>query len=321
MQLNVRRGDADGSTINLLEDSMPNDDGSIGRYLAGLTGGTKYPALVGLASTIPSSPALPTFTFSDIQESRTSVDNRYARLQELLPIRCGRTIPDVDGLLIGDARRLTLAILFLDICKFSSINSATLDEQTRVLTILNLFMAEMLRVVKKNGGEFEKNTGDGLMAYFKSGSERESTQVALETAVAMHFFNDNVITPKFTALGLPHISFRVGIEAGEVIVANVGVKGDHHSIVAVGNTANVACKMMSLIEHGGIVIGHHTLSLLPYGWSTHTKQVGVLPNFNTGDGKTPYPVWSFDYRAQNTSNIGSLLALMGGASALGGRSR
>lgn len=299
---------------------MADNNSSILNYLAGLSGEKKYPALEGLASTIPSSPALPTFTFSDIQESRTSVDNRYSRLQQLLPIREGRTIPDEDGLLIGDARRLTLAILFLDICKFSSINSATLEEQTRVLTILNLFMAEMLRIVKKNGGEFEKNTGDGLMAYFKSGSARESTQIALETAVAMHFFNDNVIKPKFAILGLPHISFRVGIETGEVIVANVGVKGDHHSIVAVGNVANVACKMMSLIEHGGIVIGNHTRSLFPYGWSTHTQKIGELPNFfDSGDGKTPYGVWSFDYRAQNPSNFGALLALMGSASALGGK--
>jgi hypothetical protein len=54
MKLNVRRGDADSSTINLLEGSMPNDDGSIGRYLAALAGGTKYPGLEGLAS-VPTS--------------------------------------------------------------------------------------------------------------------------------------------------------------------------------------------------------------------------------------------------------------------------
>lgn len=288
---------------------MTDNDDSIWSYLGGLSGALDrektLPALDGLA--LAKYAPLPTFSSLDVQESEKSIEQRYKRLQELLPIREGRKIPDEDGLLIGDARRLTLAILFLDICEFSSINSRTLEEQTKVLTILNLFMAEMLRLVKKNGGEFEKNTGDGLMAYFKTETAQKSTRIAVETAVAMHFFNNNVIKPKFAMLGLPHISFRVGIEVGEVIVANVGVKGDHHSIVAVGNTANIACKLMNLIDNGGIALGNYTHSLLPYTWSTHAKQIGVLPGFNIGDGKTPYPAWSFDYRPDNPNYYGALL--------------
>ncbi len=263
---------------------------------------------------VPTGNPLPTFSYSEVQESESHFDSRHSRLKELLPIRPGRTIPDEDDLLIGDARSLKLAVLFLDICKFSAMNSETLDEQTRVLTILNLFMAEMLRLVKNNGGEFEKNTGDGLMAYFKNPSPNESAKVGLETALAMHFFNDNVITPRLGNLGIPPVSFRVGLEVGDVILANVGVKGDHHSIVAVGTTANVACKMMTLIESGGIVVGHHTRSLLPNGWSAHTRQIGTLPGFVIQNTTDQYPIWSFDYRAQNplTSYLSGLSGILGG---------
>lgn len=292
--------------VGLAKDDYPN--------LAALYGITQQnsgsdwmrSAMSALGS-IPVSNSLPTFSYSDVQESESHFDKRHTRLKELLPIRPGRTIPDDDDLMIGDARSLKLAVLFLDICKFSTINSETLEEQTRVLTILNLFMAEMLRLIKKDGGEFEKNTGDGLMAYFKNPSPKESAKVGLETAIALHFFNDNVITPKLGRLGIPPVSFRVGLEVGDIVLANVGVRGDHHSIVAVGTTANVACKMMKLIDKGGIVIGHHTKDLLPDGWSSHCSQVGNLPGFVISGTHNPYPIWSFNYRAPSPINyFGSL---------------
>jgi adenylate cyclase len=255
--------------------------------LQGLSAG-----LSGYASSV----SLPTISPSELQNSEDLFTKRHTRLQELLPIRDGRSIPNDDDLLIGDARRLTLAILFIDICGFSKIDSRTVEQQTRVLTILNLFMAEMLRLVKKNGGEFEKNTGDGLMAYFRGGSEKESTRRALETAVQMHFFNDHVIKPRFEGLGLPAISFRVGIETGDVILANVGVRGDHHSIVAVGNTANIACHAMTQIENG-IILGNKAANLLPPNWSQHIATAGTLPGFVIENTEIPFPIWSFTYRA------------------------
>jgi hypothetical protein len=50
------------------------------------------------------------------------------------------------------------AVLFLDICKFSQIPSYDEAVQDNVLRVLNLFMAEMLYVIRAHQGEFEKNT-------------------------------------------------------------------------------------------------------------------------------------------------------------------
>jgi len=36
-----------------------------------------------------------------------------------------------------------------------------------MLRVLNLFFTEMIRIVEDYGGAVEKNTGDGLMAYFE----------------------------------------------------------------------------------------------------------------------------------------------------------
>ena len=52
------------------------------------------------------------------------------------------------------------------------------------------------------------------MAYFKNGPEAESAKQALDAAVTMHCYNDQVISPKLKALSFPEVKFRVGIETG-----------------------------------------------------------------------------------------------------------
>ncbi|MBI3038010.1 adenylate/guanylate cyclase domain-containing protein [bacterium] len=86
------------------------------------------------------------------------------------PIQAGRVIPDEQALSIGLGRRLKMAVLFLDISGFSARPSEDLGEQDTLLRILNLFFSEMVRIAEDFGGTVEKNTGDGLMAYFEDTS-------------------------------------------------------------------------------------------------------------------------------------------------------
>jgi class 3 adenylate cyclase len=252
-------------------------------------------------------------TASQIREAEERFQKRLTKIREILPIKLGRSVPDDGDLMLGDARRLKLAVLFVDICKFSEIPSVEDSEQDEVLARLNLFMAEMLWIVRKHGGEFEKNTGDGLMAYFKNGSEHESTRCAVDAAVTMHCYNDQVISPQFTQFGIPKIRFRVGIETGTVTVANVGIAGGtHRSLVAIGITANVACKLMSLMPDGGIVIGNYARSLLPQEWQKETSFIGPLPGYVLRrDSTTPFPAWELKYRVPSSSLALNLVPMFG----------
>ena len=45
--------------------------------------------------------------------------------------------------------------------------------------MLSLFFSEMIRVVGDYGGTVEKNTGDGIMAYFAQGSDQATFGNAL----------------------------------------------------------------------------------------------------------------------------------------------
>jgi class 3 adenylate cyclase len=235
-------------------------------------------------------------TFSNLRKVGERFDKRLAKVLAVLPVGKGRVAPDDDDLAIGDARRLRLSVLFLDICKFSQIPSFVTDDDDSVLKLLNLFMAEMLFVVREHGGVFEKNTGDGLMAYFDVGSESDCTQRAVDAAVTMHYYNDQVLTPRLEEIGLPEMKFRLGIETGLVTIGNVGVRGDHHSLVAIGNVPNIACKLMNLLPDGGIALGSYTHSLLAAEWQAQTTSLGTLPGYVFKGTQNPYQAYALTYR-------------------------
>src|SRR5690606_16573287 len=93
------------------------------------------------------------------------VEQLRAKIEARPMVGDGRSVPGDDSLAIGDGRRLSMAIMFIDICDFSKRNLETLEEQGLMLKVLNLFFTEMIRISEEYGGNVEKNTGDGLMVY------------------------------------------------------------------------------------------------------------------------------------------------------------
>jgi class 3 adenylate cyclase len=181
----------------------------------------------------------------------------------------GRVVPEAEDLVIGEGRRLRAAVLFLDISGFSSWPAETANEQKRVLALLNLFFTEMVRIAEDYGGTVEKNTGDGLMAYFedRSGSSPdEGSKRAVASALTMLDTNNSLITPILTAAGLSRISFRVAIDHGFLTIGRLGAAERFNAIVAVGTAANVASKMLSFAQPDEIVIGDTVQFRLPQYW-------------------------------------------------------
>jgi adenylate cyclase len=228
--------------------------------------------------------------------------SRRAQLEDRVDASTqGRVIPEEDQLAIGEGKHFNeMAVLFLDICGFSNLPNWTTEEQKTVLKLLNLFMGEMLSIVRDFGGTFEKNTGDGLMAYFGEGAKTsaEAVKPAVEAAVMMHYMNDTWISVIMNKLGLPPIKFRVGIDIGPITIARVAIHGGSHGgIVAIGTTANVACKLMKHIPDGGICMGEKTYKALPNGWGQSCTPVDQQTGFVYITTQTAYPAWTLTYRA------------------------
>lgn len=207
-------------------------------------------------------------------------------------------MPDREDITIGSGKRFELAVLFLDVCGFSARPNWTPEEQNVVLGIMNIFMAEMLSIVNDFGGTYEKNTGDGLMAYFGENAATDADRIkpAVEAAVVMHYFNEQILTPWLTGQNVQPLSFRVGIDHGPVTIARVGIRGEMSSRVAIGTTANLASKLMNRIPNGGICIGHNVYLKLPHNWSQACRQCDQPSGFVYVATQAPYPAWELNHR-------------------------
>lgn len=246
-------------------------------------------------------PAVPSkWTSGYLEKSRERQKRRLSGLKTRISgVTDGRVMPDKDDITIGSGRQFEkLAILFVDICGFSSRPNWAPEDQLKMLATLNVFMAEMLSIVRDFGGTYEKNTGDGLMAYFGEGGKTDKDRVrpAVEAAVVMHYINDHLITPTFLEAGWPKITFRIGIEAGPVTIARVGIHGNNSSLVAIGTPANIACKLMNQIPEGGICIGHNVYLDLPDNWAAHCRRCETLSGFVYIESQVPYDSWELNHR-------------------------
>lgn len=257
--------------------------------------------LTGFAALLASvRPRVPSkWTQRYLQQIIDRGNNRIRVLQDRINgVTTGRVMPDLEQVTIGSGKHFTLAVLFLDICGFSARPNWTNEEQKLMLATMNIFMAEMLNIVRDFGGTFEKNTGDGLMAYFGEGSLKpaERVQPAVEAAVVMHYANDNLFTPWFQQRGIEPIRFRVGIDIGPVTIARVGLRGDESSIVAIGTPANIACKLMNRIPNGGICIGNEVYANLPNNWTQACRQCDQPSGFVYVANQAPYLAWELNHR-------------------------
>ena len=256
--------------------------------------------LAALVAGLPATPATPCkWTKRYRQECIDRSNKRIEVLSERIEgITQGREMPDREQVTIGSGRRFDLAVLFLDICSFSARPNWTSDEQKTILEIMNIFMAEMLNIVRDFGGTFEKNTGDGLMAYFGEDAATEADRVrpAVEAAVVMHHVNDTLMTPWFRREGIAPLTFRIGIDIGPITVSRVGIRGAESSIVAIGTAANIACKLMDHIPNGGVCIGGEVYRNLPDNWAQTCRPCTEPSGFVYVVTQTPYRAWELNHR-------------------------
>lgn len=198
------------------------------------------------------------------QATRISDSAKKIAAREAI-IAPGRTIPDGGNLPIGVGRRIRAAVMFLDISAFSSRPCESHQEQENTLRAMAYFFAEMIRIVEDYGGYVEKNTGDGLMAYFtKNGAADESaSHRAVSAALTMFYVAEHLLNPAIRNSGLSALEFRICIDTGNITVAEVGAARRFHGIVAIGTTANIASKMLDKATAGDLLIGEETYLELP----------------------------------------------------------
>jgi class 3 adenylate cyclase len=238
-------------------------------------------------------------TKSYLQKQLTRNISAAKQIGSRTSVSDGRVIPADGDLPIHVGRRLEATVLFLDICKFSERPSWTHSEQENLLRSLSLFFSEMIRIVEDFGGVVEKNTGDGLMAYFTRipNDQTSSQQRAMAAALTMFSAADLILNPFLRASNLEPFDFRICLDHGPITVAQVGIPRGFSGIVAIGTTANIACKMLTDAEPNTIVIGTYVLNGLPESWREKYVRFKTLETgwYYTETGQ-PYAFWLYNGR-------------------------
>ncbi len=209
----------------------------------------------------------------------------------------GRLVPDDESLSIGDGKRLTMAIMFIDICGFSNRAMETLEEQDLTLRVLNLFFTEMIRIAEEYGGNVEKNTGDGLLIYFNDGEgnpPERGTKRAVACALTMLAANKHLINPILRNTPTTEIEFRTSIDYGSVTIARLGPPRRFNSNAAIGATANFASKMLKHAKAGDIVMGESAHKQLPQDWqTTWTELTPIITGWTYLINGKPYSLYRY----------------------------
>ncbi|MGH2383964.1 MAG: adenylate/guanylate cyclase domain-containing protein, partial [Candidatus Limnocylindria bacterium] len=162
-----------------------------------------------------------------------------------------RATPDI-GRLGGETR--TVSALFADLAGFTAFSESR--EPAEVISMLNTYWASVVPIIDTSGGSIEHFAGDGVLVLFNAFVDQ-----ADHPARAARCALDMVQATDAIAAEHQWPRFRVGINSGPVVAGTVGAAG-RRSFATIGDTTNLASRLMSAAEPGQIVVGPSTRALL-----------------------------------------------------------
>ncbi|OQY21977.1 MAG: hypothetical protein B6I34_06515 [Anaerolineaceae bacterium 4572_32.1] len=175
--------------------------------------------------------------------------------------------PDRHLKLGGESRHVT--VLFADIRGFTKFSETHSPDY--VVEILNTVFSELIKVVFKWKGTFDKYLGDAVMAFYGAPiSYDDDTWRAVQTAWELREVFDELASSwqdgKLAELGL-----GIGLHCGEAVVGNVGSE-QVMDYTVIGDTANVARRLQEIAKKRQILI-----SKAVYAQVGHRLEAEYLP--------------------------------------------
>lgn len=146
--------------------------------------------------------------------------------------------------------------------------SEKLDPE-EVVGLLNIYLNLQAEVVYQFGGSVNKFVGDEVMAIF---TDKDSELQAARSASEMQRFI-KVLNKARSALGKRQINVGIGVNAGEVILGNMGSERQMDYTV-IGDPINVAARLCGAAAPGQIIVSRAVASAL--GKEAKVKKLGPM---------------------------------------------
>lgn len=189
----------------------------------------------------PASPFLPDFTKKNCKNGVSP--------QKLVPVSVEAfqdlfsTENKIAGLKKELMERQLMAIMVADVAGYCRLMYA---DETNTVIYLNWYKNIMARLINRYEGIIADACGDNLMAAFRSAENAVTCAVALQNRIRQE---NKKLSQK------QRIHFRIGIHLGDVICRNQFL---------FGNTVNIAARLQSISEPGGIRISRAVYEQVEY---------------------------------------------------------
>jgi class 3 adenylate cyclase/PAS domain-containing protein len=160
------------------------------------------------------------------------------------------------------AQRKKLTIFFSDIAGFTE--TTDLLESEELTNLLNQYLREMSSIALEYGATIDKFIGDAIMLFFgdpETRGARDDAIACVKMAIAMQQRMRD-LQAEWRERGQEHVfQLRIGINTGFCTVGNFGSEA-RIDYTIIGNEVNLASRLQSHADLGGVLLAHETYSLV-----------------------------------------------------------
>jgi adenylate cyclase len=158
--------------------------------------------------------------------------------------------------------RKKLTIFFSDIQNFTATTERLQPEL--ITELLNEYFTEMSEIAHKYGGTIDKFIGDAMLIFFGD-PESKGDKIDAQACLLMAWDMQRrlvELNAKWRASGVEHpFRARMGINSGYCNVGNFG-STERMDYTIIGAEANLAARLQSIAEPGGVVVSYETFALV-----------------------------------------------------------
>lgn len=148
---------------------------------------------------------------------------------------------DRDGILKGE--RTAICILFLDIRNFTPLFRE--NEAENIIQLLNHYFRGVTQAIQGCGGFVNKFMGDGVLAFFSSGSDSVDSAIRASRKIVEETSRINETGLVSSLVRGWELRIGIGIHYGEVVMGNVGSE-DKMDFTIIGDPVNIASRIQDL---------------------------------------------------------------------------